>query len=53
MIEISGYTLIPLKVYFKNNKVKVEIGICKGNKYAYDFGDNFVDSCYYRCSICF
>lgn len=32
MLEISGYTLIPLRVYFKNNKVKIEIGICKGKK---------------------
>lgn len=32
MICISGYTLVPLRVFFKNNKVKVEIGICKGKK---------------------
>lgn len=31
----EGYTLIPLEVYFKNNKVKVNIGICKG-KHTYD-----------------
>lgn len=31
-IEISGYTLVPLRVYIKNNKAKVEIGICKGKK---------------------
>lgn len=30
--EISGYTLIPLKLYFKNNKAKIELGICKGKK---------------------
>lgn len=27
-----GFTLIPLKVYFKNGKAKVEIGIGKGKK---------------------
>lgn len=28
----KGFTLIPLKVYFKNGKAKVEIGIGKGKK---------------------
>lgn len=32
MIDVSGYTLVPLRVFFKNNRVKVEIGICKGKK---------------------
>lgn len=32
MININGYTLIPLKIYFKNNKAKIELGICKGKK---------------------
>lgn len=31
-LEISGYTLIPLKLYFKNNKAKILLGICKGKK---------------------
>ncbi len=31
-IEREGYTLIPLKVYFKKNKVKVLLGVCKGKK---------------------
>ena len=31
-VEISGYTLIPLKVYFKGNKVKILLGVCKGKK---------------------
>lgn len=31
-MEISGYTLVPLKVYFKNNKVKVLLGLAKGKK---------------------
>ena len=31
-IELQGFTLIPLKIYFKNNKAKVELGICRGKK---------------------
>ena len=28
----DGYALIPLSVYFKNSRVKLEIGLCKGKK---------------------
>ncbi len=31
-IKLDGYTLIPLKVYFKKNIAKVSIGLCKGKK---------------------
>lgn len=31
-IKIEGLTIIPLKLYFKKNKVKILIGICKGKK---------------------
>ena len=31
-IEIKGYTLVPLKMYFKQSLVKVELGICKGKE---------------------
>ena len=31
-IEISGYTLVPLKCYFNKNKVKILLGIAKGKK---------------------
>lgn len=31
-VEISGYTLVPLKLYFKNNKAKILIGVGKGKK---------------------
>lgn len=31
-IREKGYTLIPLKIYFKNNKIKVQIGLGKGKK---------------------
>ncbi|MBV8802863.1 MAG: SsrA-binding protein SmpB [Gammaproteobacteria bacterium] len=31
-VERKGYTLVPLKLYWKNNKVKLEIGLAKGKK---------------------
>ena len=31
----KGYTLIPTKIYFKNGKAKVELGLAKGKK-VYD-----------------
>ncbi len=31
-VEQKGYTLIPLKVYFKDALVKVQIGLCKGKE---------------------
>ncbi|MBP3206093.1 MAG: SsrA-binding protein SmpB [Lachnospiraceae bacterium] len=31
-IKEKGYTLVPLQVYFKNGKVKVEIGLARGKK---------------------
>ncbi len=31
-MQQQGYTLIPLRVYFKNSRVKVEIGLCRGKK---------------------
>ena len=30
--SVSGYSIVPLKVYFKKNKVKILLGICKGKK---------------------
>ena len=30
-----AYTLIPLSVYFKDSRVKIELGLCKGKK-TYD-----------------
>lgn len=35
MVEIEGYTLIPLKIYFVRNRAKVLVGLCKGKK-TYD-----------------
>ena len=31
-LDIEGYTLIPLKMYFKGEKLKVLLGVCKGKK---------------------
>ena len=36
--KLDGYALIPLSVYFKNSRVKVELGLCKGKK-TYDKRD--------------
>ena len=30
--KMKGYTLIPLKIYFKDSLVKVEVGLCRGKK---------------------
>lgn len=31
-VEISGYTLVPIKLYFKGNKAKILLGLGKGKK---------------------
>lgn len=31
-VEQEGYTLIPLKLYFKGSLVKIEVGVCKGKE---------------------
>jgi SsrA-binding protein len=31
-VQEKGFTLIPLRFYLKNGRVKVEIGLCKGKK---------------------
>lgn len=31
-VKLEGYTLIPLKLYLKDNKAKVLLGLCKGKK---------------------
>ena len=30
--SLNGMTLVPLKLYFKNNKLKVLLGVCRGKK---------------------
>ncbi len=31
-IERDGYTLVPIKIYFKKNKAKVSLGVARGKK---------------------
>lgn len=31
-VEVNGYTLIPIKGYFKENKFKILLGVCRGKK---------------------
>ncbi|MBC5580157.1 SsrA-binding protein SmpB [Anaerofilum sp. BX8] len=31
-VKQNGLTLVPLKLYFKGSRVKVEVGLCKGKK---------------------
>ncbi len=31
-VKQDGYALVPLSVYFKGSRVKVEVGLCKGKK---------------------
>ncbi len=31
-VELNSYTLIPLKLYLKNGKAKILLGVCKGKK---------------------
>ena len=31
-INLQGYTLVPIKVYFKKNRAKILLGVCKGKK---------------------
>jgi SsrA-binding protein len=33
-VREKGYTLIPLNFHFKKGRVKVELGVCKGKKFA-------------------
>ncbi|MCI8388186.1 MAG: SsrA-binding protein SmpB [Clostridiales bacterium] len=39
MIGQQGYTLVPLSMYFRDSRVKLEIGLCKGKK-LYDKRDS-------------
>ena len=55
-IAEKGYTLVPLKVYFKGSLVKVSIGLAKGKK-LYDKRQDIAkkeekQSVNLRCVIC-
>lgn len=32
IVNQTGYSLIPISLYFKDSKVKVQVGLCKGKK---------------------
>lgn len=32
IVKQTGYSLIPISLYFKDSKVKMQIGLCKGKK---------------------
>ena len=32
VVKQMGYSLIPLSLYFKDNRVKVQVGLCRGKK---------------------
>lgn len=32
LVKQGGYTLIPLSLYFKGSRVKLQLGLCKGKK---------------------
>lgn len=32
LVQREGYTLIPLRIYLKDGRMKLEIGLCKGKK---------------------
>lgn len=32
LVKRDGYALVPLSLYFKNSRVKLELGLCKGKK---------------------
>lgn len=31
-VKQGGYTLVPISMYFKDSRVKVQVGLCKGKK---------------------
>ncbi|WP_040210378.1 SsrA-binding protein SmpB [Clostridium polynesiense] len=43
----EGYTLIPLSLYLKNGRVKVNLGVCKGKK-NYDKRDAMLEKAHKR-----
>ena len=32
IIKQTGYSLIPISLYFKDSRVKLQVGLCKGKK---------------------
>ncbi|SHJ43725.1 SsrA-binding protein [Clostridium amylolyticum] len=46
-VSQDGYTLIPLSLYLKNGRVKVNLGVCKGKK-NYDKRDAMLEKAHKR-----
>lgn len=42
LLKQSGFTLVPLSLYLKNGKVKVNLGVCRGKK-NYDKRDALLE----------
>lgn len=42
LLKQSGFTLVPLSLYLKNGKVKVNLGVCRGKK-NYDKRDALIE----------
>ena len=38
-LELDGFTLVPIKLYFVNGRAKIELGLCRGKK-IYDKGES-------------
>ena len=39
LIARQGYTLVPLEIYLKDGRMKLQLGLCKG-KHTYDKRDS-------------
>ena len=50
LVGREGYSIIPLQIYFKRGKVKVEIGLCRGKK-LYDKRDSAAEKDMQRQSM--
>ncbi|MNO85457.1 SsrA-binding protein [compost metagenome] len=47
LVQQVGLTLIPLSLYLKNGRVKVNLGVCKGKK-NYDKRDSMLEKAHKR-----
>ncbi|GAA0125423.1 MULTISPECIES: SsrA-binding protein SmpB [Clostridium] len=47
LLQQEGHTLIPLALYLKDGKVKVNLGVCKGKK-SYDKRDSMLEKAHKR-----
>ena len=32
LVSKQGYSLVPISIYFKNSRIKMSVGLCKGKK---------------------